>query len=118
MAILGDVNSGLIGTLTSLQNALTAGNKAATASTLSQLQTSVGTVAAARGNIGVSENSMQTFLSNANTESTALQASISSLTDTNVAEAALDQQQALLQEQALVSMASDLGKIPLVNILA
>ncbi len=117
-AILGDAASGVIGTLTSLQNALQTGNKVATAATLSQLQAGIQSVATARGNIGVNENALQAFLSNANTESTTLQASISNLTDVDVAKAALDQQQLLLQEQALVSLASGLGKIPLVNILA
>jgi flagellar hook-associated protein 3 FlgL len=117
-AIFGDVNNGLIGALTSLQNALQTGDKVATAATLSQLQTSVQSVASARGNVGVNENALTSFLANANSESTTLQASISSLTDVDVAKAALDQQQLLLQEQALISMASGLGKIPLVNILA
>jgi flagellar hook-associated protein 3 FlgL len=116
-AIFGDANSGLIGALTSLQNALQTGDKTATANTLSQLQTSIQSVATARGNIGINEESLQTFLSNANTESTTLQTSISSLTDVDVASAALDEQQVNLQEQALVSMASNLSKIPLVNIL-
>jgi flagellar hook-associated protein 3 FlgL len=117
-SIFGDANTGLIGTLTTLQNALQTGNHAAVASTLSALQTGVQSVATARGSIGINESSLQSFISNANTESTTLQASISSLTDVDVASAALNQQQALLQEQALVSMASGLGKIPLVNILA
>jgi flagellar hook-associated protein 3 FlgL len=116
-AIFGDATTGLIGTLTSLQNALQTGNQTATAATLAGLQTAVQSVATARGNIGVNESSLSDFLSNANTESTTLQGSISSLTDTDVATAALDQQQALLQEQALISFASGLGKIPLVNIL-
>ena len=110
-------NTGLIGTLTSLQNALQTGNKTAVAKTLSPLQTAVQSVATARGNIGINEQSLQTFLSNANNESTTLQTSISSLTDVDVAQAALDEQQVNLQEQALVSMASNLSKIPLVNIL-
>jgi flagellin-like hook-associated protein FlgL len=65
----------------------------------------------------VNESSLQTFLSNANNESTTLQASISSLTDADVPTVALDEQELNLQEQALVSMASNLSKIPLVNIL-
>jgi flagellar hook-associated protein 3 FlgL len=117
-SIFGDANTGLIGTLNALQNALQTGNHAAVASTLAALQTGVQSVATARGSIGINESSLQAFISNANTESTTLQASISSLTDVDVASAALNQQQALLQEQALVSMASGLGKIPLVNILA
>ena len=117
-AILGDAGSGVIGALTSLQNALQTGDKVATAAALSQLQAGVQSVATARGNIGVNQNALQDFLTNAGTEGTNLQASISNLTDVDVAHAALAQQQLLLQEQALVSMASGLGKIPLVNILA
>lgn len=116
-AIFGNATSGLIGALTTLQNALQTGNKTAVASTLSQLQTAVQSVATARGTIGVNESSLQTFLSNANNESTTLQASISSLTDADVPTVALDEQELNLQEQALVSMASNLSKIPLVNIL-
>ena len=117
-AIFGDAGNGAIGALTALANALQAGDKVATANTLSQLQTGVASVASARGNVGINEIALQTLLANAGTENTTLQGSISDLTDVNVAKAALDQQQALLQEQALVSMASGLGKIPLVNILA
>ncbi len=117
-AIFGDPTTGVIGALTALKNALQAGDKTATASTLSQLQTAVQNVADARGTIGTNEISLQTFITDANNESTTLQTSISNLVDTDVAQAALDQQQTLLQEQALVSMASGLGKIPLVNILA
>jgi len=116
-AILGDANNGVIGALTALRNALQAGDKVATAATLSQIQAATQSVATARGNIGVNEQALSNFLTNANTESTTLQTSISNLTDVDVAQAALDQQQALLQEQALISMASGLGKIPLVNIL-
>ena len=117
-AIFGDPANGVIGALTALKNALLAGNKTATASTLSQLQTAVQNVADARGHIGINQISLQTFITNANDQSTTLQTSISNLVDVDVAHAALDQQQSLLQEQALVSMASGLGKIPLVNILA
>ncbi len=117
-AIFGDSSTGLIGTLTTLENALQTGNQSAVASTLSALQTAVQSVATARGSVGINESTLQDFLTNANTESTTLQGSISSLTDTDVASAALNQQQTLLQEQALVSMASGLGKIPLVDILA
>jgi len=116
-AFLGDAATGAIGALTALQNALQSGDKVATANTLSQLQAAVQSVATASGNVGVNEQSLQTFLTNANTESTTLQTSISSLTDADVAQLSLNQQQALLQEQALISMASGLGKIPLVNIL-
>lgn len=116
-AIFGNATTGAIGALTSLQNALNSGNKPAAAATLSQLQTALATVASATGGVGVNESSMQTFLSNANNQSTTLQTSISNLTDTDVAQAALQQQEFTLQEQALVSLASGLGKISLVNIL-
>jgi flagellar hook-associated protein 3 FlgL len=117
-AIFGNSTSGAIGALTSLQNALQSGNQSATASALTQLQTALTSVATADGNVGINESSVQTFISNANTESTTLQGSISNLTDTDVAQASLNEQQALLQEQALVSVASDLGKIPQVNIIS
>ena len=80
-------------------------SKTATAATLSQLQT-VQNVATARGNVGINESSRRTYISNANAQSTTLRATISSLTDTDVAKAALSQQQTLLQEQALISLAS------------
>ena len=115
--IFGDSANGAIGALTALANALNAGNKTAVSATLSQLQSSVQSIATASGNVGVNESSLQTFLTNAGSESTTLQTSISNLTDADVAQAALDEQQAMLQEQALISMASGLGKIPLVNIL-
>jgi flagellar hook-associated protein 3 FlgL len=117
-AIFGNSTSGAIGALTSLQNALQSGNQSATASALTQLQTALTSVATADGNVGINESSVQTFSGNANTESTTLQGSISNLTDTDVAQASLNEQQALLQEQALVSVASDLGKIPQVNIIS
>jgi flagellar hook-associated protein 3 FlgL len=117
-AIFGDSATGLIGALTTLQNALQTGNRTAVASTLSQLQTAIQSVATARGNVGINESSLQTFISNANNESTTLQASISSLTDVDVPQAVLGEQELNLQEQALASMASNLSKIPLVNILA
>ncbi len=117
-AIFGDSATGLIGALTTLQNALQTGNRTAVASTLSQLQTAIQSVATARGNVGINESSLQTFISNANNESTTLQASISSLTDADVPQAVLGEQALNLQEQALASMASNLSKIPLVNILA
>jgi flagellar hook-associated protein 3 FlgL len=116
-AIFGNATTGAIGALTDLANALNSGNKTAAAATLSQLQTALASVSSATGAVGVNESSMQTFLTNATNESTTLQTSISNLTDTDVAQAALQQQQLMLQEQALVSMASGLGKISLVNIL-
>jgi flagellar hook-associated protein 3 FlgL len=117
-AIFGNSTTGAIGALTSLQNALQSGNKTVTASALTQLQSALTSVATADGNVGVNENSVQTFLTNANTESISLQTSISNLTDADVAQDSLNEQEALLQEQALVSMASGLGKIPQVNIIA
>jgi flagellar hook-associated protein 3 FlgL len=115
--VLGTPTTGVIGALTALNTALQAGDKTATAATLSQLQTAIQNVATARGVLGVNEQALQNFLTNANNESTTLQGSISNLTDVDTAQAALNEQQAMLQEQALSSMASELGKIPLVDIL-
>jgi flagellar hook-associated protein 3 FlgL len=116
-AIFGNATSGALGALTDLANALNSGNKTAAAATLSQLQTALASVASATGGVGINESSMQTFITNATNESTTLQTSISNLTDTDVAQAALQQQQFNLQEQALVSLASSLGKNSLVDIL-
>ena len=60
-SIFGDAATGLIGTLTTLQNALQTGNQTAVASTLSALQTAVQSVATARGSVGINESSLQDF---------------------------------------------------------
>jgi flagellar hook-associated protein 3 FlgL len=117
-SIFGNASSGIIGTLTALANALNSGDKAAVAAALPQLQDGLATVASTRGTLGISLNSVSALLKDANNETTTLQTSISNLVDADVPQAAAKEQQALLQEQALVSLGSSLGKLPLVNILA
>lgn len=117
-SIFGDSSGGLIATLSSLASALNSGNQAAVAATLPQLQSALSNLAAARGNIGINLQSVNNLITNDNSQSTALQGSIQNLVGVNVAQAAAQEQETLLQQEALVSLGSDLGKMPLVNILA
>jgi flagellar hook-associated protein 3 FlgL len=117
-SIFGNTGSGLIGTLTALASALNGGNQAAVAAALPQLQTALTNLATSRGNLGINLQTANNLITNATDQSTSLQASISNLTGVDIARAAANEQETLLQQQALVSLGSDLGKIPLVNILA
>jgi len=117
-SIFGDASNGLIGTLTALASALKSGNKTAVAAALPQLQSNLATIGATRGSIGINLSSVSSLINDANNETTTLQTSISNLVDADVPQAAAREQQALLQQQALVSLGSSLGKLPLVNILA
>jgi flagellar hook-associated protein 3 FlgL len=117
-SIFGDSTTGLIGTLTSLASALDSGDKTAVAAALPQLQTNLAGIAAANGSLGVSLSSVSSVLNDATNENTSLQASIANLVDTDVPQAAAQEQQTLLQQQALISMGSSLSQVPLINILA
>jgi flagellar hook-associated protein 3 FlgL len=117
-AIFGDTNSGLIGTLTSLVSALNLGNHAAVAATLPQLQTALQTLSQVRGTVAAGESTTSNLVNNSTSQLTSLQTSVSNLVGTDVAQAATQEQEITLQQQALVSLGSDLAKIPLINILA
>jgi len=117
-SIFGDTSSGLIATLTSLASALNGGNQAAVSAALPQLQTALTNLASARGNLGINLQTANNLVTDATNQSTTLQTQISNLVGVNVAQAAANEQELLLQQQALVSLGSNLGKIPLVNILA
>jgi flagellar hook-associated protein 3 FlgL len=117
-SIFGDSTSGIVGALASLATALNSGNKAAVAAAMPQLQTGLQTVASTRGNLGINLSSVTSLVNDSNSQSTTLQASISNLVDVDVPQAAAKEQEALLQQQALISLGSSLGKIPLINILA
>jgi flagellin-like hook-associated protein FlgL len=117
-SIFGDTGSGLIATLTSLASALNSGNQAAVSAALPQLQTALTNIATSRGNLGINLQTANNLVTDATAQSTTLQTQISNLTGVNLAQAATNEQEALLQQQALVSMGSELGKIPLVDILA
>ena len=117
-SIFGDRTSGLIGTLTSLTSALNSGDKSAVVAALPQLQDALTTLASTRGSLGASMNAVTAMTTNATAEGTTLQSSISGLVDADVPQVAAQEQQTLLQQEALVSLSSGLAKIPLVNILA
>jgi flagellin-like hook-associated protein FlgL len=85
---------------------------------LPQLQGALNTIATTRGSLGINLSTVNSLVADDTNQSTTLQASISNLVDVNVPQAAANEQEVLLQEQALVSLGSALGKIPLVNILA
>jgi flagellin-like hook-associated protein FlgL len=117
-AIFGDTSSGLIATLNSLASALNGGNQAAVSAALPQLQTALANLASDRGNLGINLQTANNLVTDATNQSTTLQTEISNLVGVNVAQAATTEQELALQQQALVSMGSELAKIPLVNILA
>lgn len=117
-AIFGDTNNGLIGALTSLVNALNLGDHAAVAATLPQLQNALQTLSQAQGTVAAGESTTTNLVTNSNSQLTTLQTSASNLVGTDVAQAATQEQEISLQQQALVSLGSDLAKIPLINILA
>lgn len=117
-AIFGDNTSGAIGALTSLVSALSAGNKAGVAAALPALQSALQQLATARTALGATMNGLQTLVTNTNGEITSVQSAQSNLVDANVAQLSANVQEQLLQEGALVSLASEFSKIPLVNVLA
>lgn len=117
-SIFGNSGSGIVGALTSLANALNSGDKTAVASALPQLQSALNSIATTRGSLGINLSTVNSLVTDETNQSTTLQASISNLVDVDVPQAAANEQEVLLQEQALVSLGSALGKIPLVNILA
>jgi flagellar hook-associated protein 3 FlgL len=117
-AIFGDNTSGAIGALTSLVSALSAGNKAGVAAALPALQSALQQLATARTALGVTMNRLQTLVTNTNGEIISVKSAQSNLVDANVAQLAANVQEQLLQENALISLASGFSKIPLVNVLA
>jgi flagellar hook-associated protein 3 FlgL len=118
LAVFGDNSTGLIATLGALAAALNSGNQSAVAAALTQLQTALATVATAQGSLGGNLTAANNVVSNAPSQGTALQASVENLVGTDVAQAAAQEQEGLLQQQALVSLGSELEKIPLINIVA
>ncbi|HLW72255.1 MAG TPA: hypothetical protein VKS22_16715 [Candidatus Binataceae bacterium] len=117
-SIFGDSTTGVIGTLTALQSALNSDNQPAVAATLTQLQAEVTQIAQVRSGIGGTINNAANEVSSGNTNIISLTSAISSATNVDVAQAAASLQQLNLQDQALVSLGSDLGKLPLINVLA
>ncbi|MGO9264096.1 MAG: hypothetical protein ACLQBA_04280 [Candidatus Binataceae bacterium] len=118
LAVFGDNSTGLIATLGALASALNSGNQSAVAAALTQLQAALATVSIAQGSLGANLTAANSVVNNAPGQGTTLQASLQNLVGTDVAQAAAQEQEGLLQQQALVSLGSELGKIPLINILA
>ncbi len=117
-AIFGDNTTGAIGALTSLGNALSAGNQSAVAATLPALQSALQQLASARTTVGAGLGTLQTMVTNSNSQLTSLQGAQSNLVDANVAQVAATVQEQMLQQGALVNLATELSKMPLVNVLA
>jgi flagellar hook-associated protein 3 FlgL len=117
-AVFGDNTSGLIGTLVSLQKALDAGDKAGTSAALSGLQTALQQVATTRAAVGSDEQTVSSLITDSNSKLTTLEAATNDLVGLDIPQAAAREQEALLQQQALVSFAQGLAHMPLINILA
>ncbi len=117
-AIFGDTTTGVIGALTALQTALNAGNQTGVAATLTQLQAGITQIAQTRSSIGTASNLASSEVNSGNTNALSLTSAISNATDLDVAKAVSQLQQLNLQEQALVSLGTDLGKMPLLNVVA
>ena len=117
-SIFGDPSTGPIGALTALQSALNSGDQTAVAATLPQLQAAITQIAQVRSGIGGAINNAGNEATAGNTDLVSLTSSITSITGLDVAQAAANLQELDLQEQALVNVGTDLGKIPLINVLA
>ena len=116
--IFGDATTGPIGALSALAAALNAGNKTAVATTLPQLQASIQQIATARAGIGTTINTASAEATNGNSNLVTLSAAINNVSGTDIAKTTLLFQEQSVQQQALVSLGSELNKIPLIDILA
>jgi len=117
-AVFGNPTTGVIGDLTALQTALNSGNQAGVAATLNQLQADIASIAQVRSQVGAASNLAAAEVNNGNNNIVNLTSSISAATNLDVVKAAAQLQELNLQEQALVSVGTDLGRIPLINVLA
>jgi flagellar hook-associated protein 3 FlgL len=117
-SILGDATTGPIGALTALAAALNAGNQSAVAATLPQLQAAIQQIATARAGIGTTIDTASAEATNGNNNLVTLAAAINNVSGTDIAETAMLFKEQTTQQQALVSLSSELSQLPLVNILA
>lgn len=117
-SIFGDNTSGAIGAMTSLVTALNSGNQAAVAATIPQLNAALEQIANANSSIGTSLNDASAVASNSTSTVTTLNSNINQVAGADIAQVAMNVQADSSEEEALVSLASELGKMPLVNILA
>lgn len=117
-SIFGDSTSGAIAALTSLITALATGNKANVTTALSQLTAALQQVTDARASIGTSINNASALAAGANATLTSLDDNINQVAGADIAKTAMVVKEATLQQEALVSFASEMERIPLVNIIA
>jgi flagellar hook-associated protein 3 FlgL len=117
-SIFGDATTGPIGALTALAAALNSGDQSAVAATLPQLQSAIQQIATARAGIGTTMDTASAEATNGNSNLTTLAAAINNVSGTDVAKTTLLFQEQTTQQQALVSLSSELSQLPLVNILA
>jgi flagellin-like hook-associated protein FlgL len=117
-SVFGDNTTGLISSLNSLATALNSGNHAGVSAVLPQLQTALQTLSMAQSTVGSNVDSLNNLVTNANSTITTLQSTASNLVDGDVAQLAMQEQEATLQQQALVQLGTSLGQMPLLNILA
>jgi len=117
-SIVGNNTSGAIGALNSLISALNSGNQSAVAATLPQLNTALQQVASVNASIGTAANNASMLSTNASSTATTLDSNINQVSGANIAQVAMNVQEDSAQVQALVSLASEIGKIPLIDILS
>ena len=117
-SIFGDATTGPIGTLTALAAALNSGNKTAVAATLPQLQASIQQIASARAGIGTTANTASAEIMNGNNILVTFLAAINNVSGADIAQTISHFNEQSVQQQALVSLGSELSKMPLINILA
>jgi flagellar hook-associated protein 3 FlgL len=117
-SIFGNPTSGAIGAMTSLVAALNAGNQTAVAATIPQLNAALQQIASANSSIGTSVNNASALATNSTSAVTTINNSINQVAGADVAQVAINVQEDTAEQQALVSLASEIGKMPLINILA
>jgi flagellar hook-associated protein 3 FlgL len=118
--VFGDAASstGAMGAVSALIAALESSSPSAVAATLPQLQNALTTLSNFTAAVGGYQQLLQSVQAQASATGTQLQNSESNLVDANVATDATSLALAQLQQQALVSLASSIGRSSLVNVLA
>ncbi len=117
-SIFGDPTSGAIGAMTSLVAALNAGNQTAVAATIPQHNAALQQIDNANASIGTSVNNASALASDSTSAVTAINNSINQVAGADIAQVAINVQEDTAEQEALVSLASEIGKMPLIDILA
>jgi flagellar hook-associated protein 3 FlgL len=111
-------NTGAMGAVSALAAALNSGSQSAVAAVLPQLQNALATLANFTAAVGGSQQLLQSVQNQANGTNVQLQNSETNLVDANIAADATALSLAQLQQEALTSLASSIGRSSLVNVLA